>query len=1406
MAVVTRLIRPRSDLQAELRGTWRTYDATDGLPAGVWSLAEDAAGYLWLGTRAGLSRYDGCRFETWTTVDGLVGNEVMALCAGPGEIWVGTREGLSIFDGRQFRNIGLAEGLPSAEIEHIARCPRGWWWVATRRGLACWDGQRWRVLTADDGLPASDVRQIHPDAAGRLWLATTRGLCCWQDGDLRTWTHREGLPGNHVLSIAGDPAGRLWVGTLTGLAYLEHGTVHQVPVGEGASVVNFRAIQPARDGRVWFGSVGQGLYCWDGDRITGYGIRDGLLGEHVTSLAEDSEGHLWIGDGMSGLTCWHGETIEPICDEPVTESLCADQQGRLWFASGDELCCWDRGVLERRRFDGRLFGLLVDRANRLWVATWGEGVYCLDLSAGDGLPGQPRQYTTADGLPSNFAAGLCETAAGELWVGSAQPGCLCHLVAEHFEVVDLPLRVVFRIFESQDGALWAAGFSGGGLVSYDGRQVRHYQLDDGLPSDAVQSVGQDEAGTVWAGTRQGVCRWQGERFEVLGKDAGFLTLDNQVAARAADGSLWFGTKCGAYRWHHGHLQVLTTEDGLPGNSITALLPEASGSLVVGTFHGVVRYRPTARRPPRIAVREMTADQVYRDPLAVTVPRSAATLVTFTFRSLSLGTRRMRYSYRLLGYQEEWQETWEATVRYERLPVGEYRFQVLAINRDLVLSEQPAEVALTVSVDPWVEERAEFEAEIDNLQQRLALEQRASRQTRALVALAHDTALQSGRVSTALERAVSVALETLAVDCVVVWRLEEGYDLGPGLRGDAQGVGGPGRLLALQRCPLLREVLEGSRALAVDQLAGDPRLAELGPELHQERVAAVLLAPVRSAGRVTALLSCESLQPRRWSVDEQQFAASLADLLALALEAHDRRLAEGRVRFQAQLLEQVSDAVVATDAAGRVTYWNRAAEELLGWAEPAQEALTLAALLPGSQLDEQLGGDDNTRLGEAMLRLPDGREVAVEWALTPLAAVAGHEPGAVVVVRDVSERKRAEAEQHILQLQVQHAQKLESLGVLAGGIAHDFNNLLMGMLGNAGLALMELPPESPARPSVEQIELASQRAAELTRQMLAYSGRGHFEVRPLNLATLVREMAHLLEVSISKKAVLRYEFGADLPAVEADATQMRQVVMNLITNASDALGDQPGVISIRTGVVWADQPVLREAYLHDELPEGRYVFVEVSDTGSGMDEETRERIFEPFFTTKFTGRGLGLAAVLGIVRGHRGAISVHSRPDHGTTFRVLLPAGAAPTVEPPSQELAAAACGGNATILVVDDEEAVRSVVSRSLEQFGYRVLLAVDGVEGVRLFAERQAEIDLVVMDMTMPRLDGAEACRQLRAIRADVPVVLSSGHHESEALQRFEGLAVAGFLQKPYGPKRLLEKVREVLTADQPEPPGPAA
>jgi signal transduction histidine kinase/CheY-like chemotaxis protein/ABC-type amino acid transport substrate-binding protein len=392
-----------------------------------------------------------------------------------------------------------------------------------------------------------------------------------------------------------------------------------------------------------------------------------------------------------------------------------------------------------------------------------------------------------------------------------------------------------------------------------------------------------------------------------------------------------------------------------------------------------------------------------------------------------------------------------------------------------------------------------------------------------------------------------------------------------------------------------------------------------------------------------------------------------------------------------------------------------------------------------------------------------------------------------------ERRRNEAERLAFERKMQHAQKLESLGVLAGGIAHDFNNLLTAMLGHLNVAQAKLTPESPAQPHLHSLERIVHRTAELTRQMLAYSGKGRFVVKPHDLNTVIREMVHLLEVSVSKKIALRLHLADRLPPVQADAAQIQQVIMNLVTNASDAIGDQEGTIRIHTYTRGLDEAFLKKVFHNQDLEPGAYVIVEVSDTGCGMPPDVQARIFDPFFTTKVTGRGLGLSATIGILKGHRAGLKIYSEVGKGTTFKLFFPAAGA---EPVVDGGAPGTCPpmARAGVLLVDDEEVIREAGKSMLESLGLDVLLASDGQQALDLIRRGGEKVDLVLMDITMPHMDGREAFLAIRALNPALPVILSSGYHEQETIQDFLGRGLSGFLQKPYTLQALSEALRGVM------------
>jgi len=388
----------------------------------------------------------------------------------------------------------------------------------------------------------------------------------------------------------------------------------------------------------------------------------------------------------------------------------------------------------------------------------------------------------------------------------------------------------------------------------------------------------------------------------------------------------------------------------------------------------------------------------------------------------------------------------------------------------------------------------------------------------------------------------------------------------------------------------------------------------------------------------------------------------------------------------------------------------------------------------------------------------------------------------------------------LEEQLRHAAKLEALGVLAGGIAHDFNNLLVAILGNAELAASVLPPESAARNMVREIVSASENATDLCNQMLAFAGRGTLTREAIEVNAIVREIGGLLKIALSKKAALVFDLNDEPLGVVADRSQFRQVVMNLITNAAEAIGDNSGEIAITTSSRAYDQAELVSLQSSETMAAGEYVTLCVRDTGAGMTAETKARIYDPFFTTKTTGRGLGLAAVKGIVHGHAGTIALDTELGVGTTFLVLIPREpiAAKGAKSKSDTEVDAASG---RILLVDDERMVRDTVKRILEHAGYEVVLAKDGQEAIEVFRREYHAIDAVLLDVSMPKLSGVEVLQELRMMRPDVPVILSSGFTEQQIMDRFRNHAFTDVVQKPTRSRVLLSKLAELIAAARSAP-----
>jgi PAS domain S-box-containing protein len=591
-----------------------------------------------------------------------------------------------------------------------------------------------------------------------------------------------------------------------------------------------------------------------------------------------------------------------------------------------------------------------------------------------------------------------------------------------------------------------------------------------------------------------------------------------------------------------------------------------------------------------------------------------------------------------------------------------------------------------------------------------------------------------------------------------------------------GTGGEALKRAAQDCPDL--VLLDVRLPDIPGVEVCRRI-KASPEICSTLVLQMSASAVDDGSRVAALEGGADgyiASP----VEPAVLVATVRSLLRI--RTAEQALQEAALEWQATF-DAIRDGVALLDIHGAVQRSNAALPALLGLETGEIAGRSLDELIPPAEGDppllELLEGLHRTNTERAL------KERSLSITIDPMADSAGKLRGGVAIVADITARKR-------LDQQLQHSQKLESIGLLAGGVAHDFNNLLVGVLGNASLALDSLADTEVTRRLLLDVVRAGERAAELTRQMLAYAGKGRFSAGPVDLSALIDDLAPLIQSSIPRNVRLTLDLKRELPAIQADKTQIGQLAMNLIINAGEATEGNAGRVTVSTAVrnVGVDE---LGAFLTEHKTGGNYVALEVRDTGSGMDQETLKRIFDPFFSTKFLGRGLGLSAALGIIRGHKGALKVTSAPGQGTVFEVLFPAGAEAPVQPrPREEVTLAP--GQGVILVADDQEIVRNMMGQALTRAGYEVLLAGNGAEALSVFSRNASRISVVLLDLAMPVMSGEEALPHLLAMKPGVLVIVCSGHDEKECKVKLKEPRVAGFLQKPYTSAALMTRVQTVL------------
>lgn len=1243
-------------------------------------------------------------------------------------------------------HFSIAEGLSYEVVRDIAMS-RGdsTVWIATwGGGISGFRDGKWTYLRKEDGLPGDSFRAVFPVANNGLWIGGIDGIAFYDSRGLQIFTKENtpGLPDHNIFIINEVPDGNLWFGTADGYIL--------------ATSATYRI--PAK--RVWRVVMDQSL----------------SQGKSVRQIFTDNTGQTWAATSQTGLFRHNGKGwIREVAPEMIRNrslrSACQSSDGSLWIG----------GTPNIARKNGTEWTVLADYNNFAnWICPTPEnGVWVGDQ---DGVSvyrnGEWSRVVLESQEQEQFVEIIRSLPDGSIWVGTRNgvyrvvPTCWrVHtttaegknlspnvLLAEPdhppLAVDDANQFVIYEnnqwipkgtLPESPDyrGLLTQVRsgkfwIAGASNVYCVTRESLQIGASIPMPEDSlVREINLSPDGVLWALTREGIYRHSGAGWIPEPPDPGYKRNPAYCMEYADDGSQWFGLQDRVEHWKDG--KVVEYHMGEPP------YPDLSTplrSIKLLSDH-TLWFASTSEG---VAI----FDGKNWDTLGIgegLSSQQASCVYEARDGTLLVGYRTTGISQRHNhGY-------WSSFGSKDGIPPGQISY----------IGESPkgrywsrVHAAGIVSLEP------------KGVPPRTILK-------------SFQAQLNPGEKAEISFAGFDIDNRTGPNEMVYSWRFV------PNAEASQDAGWSPFRRISQVETP---ELSPGDYLFQVR--AGDIE-GDIDPD--PASVSLRVLPPV-------------------WQTAEVLIPGIvllvLGVLLSWLLVRKQRALQQSEKRFRSLVEGVPTIPIQGFDTERRIIFWNTASELLYGYQRKEIIGKKIDVLFSAPEvrdsINRQLADAFNNGIpppsGELSVLSNKGELVPVYSCFVIIRNPQG-DPEIFCFDVDLTDRKRAEEERKFLDSLVQYSQKLEGLGVLAGGIAHDFNNLLLGIMGNAELALHEIPKTNPVCAYLNSICKAADRAADLTRQMLAFSGKGKFLVVNLDLNKSVQSTVQLMSPAQLEKISVRYELAESLPLIQADSSQIQQLIMNMFQNAIESIDHtQSGDVVIRTGMRDYSSRDLSSSRLPDFPAPGPFVFLEIEDNGCGMDQEVSQKLFEPFFTTKFLGRGLGLAAVLGIVRGHNGAIFVNSEVGKGAVLRVVFPCGreqpqVAENVKPGTASIPR---HEKPRILVVDDDDAVREVACRMLEKMLYDVQMVTDGIEAVEMVRSQPDGFDCVLLDLSMPRMNGIQAMELIHQINPNLPVILSSGFSESEIRQKWSGSeGISGFIQKPYLSTVLREKLQAILVISEP-------
>lgn len=1267
---------------------------------------------------------------------------------------------------RNFQNYGTREGLPQSQVLAIHQDRRGFLWIGTSGGAARFDGRTFRSYSADHGLRANSISDIAEDAAGRIVMATVGGgICRLVDESFACLGMEDGLPSNEVRAILPGPGGELLVATERGVARLIGEQVRVVPVGPGAGHQFVTRLARDRRGRLWAGSEA-GLLTYLG----------GTFGPDPAAAAAGAPIRLLhpVGDGVlfgtpGGLFLRQADGLERLPieltgDWRILTDAGTAPDGVVWISTR-------AGVL---RWDGETFtaittehGLGYNQVNRVRLDREGSIWFGTDLGLSRLGPGPFTTYREAEGLPNAFVRTISEDSRGRLWVGTRSG--VAYRVGDRFHPIAMLQRIpdprVYALAALPGGRMLVGTRSGLALVD-DSGLLRLYTERDGLPNAFILSLLPAPDGSIWVGTGSGMVRWSADGIEraphpLLGAAIATSLLYDRA------GRLLVGQRAGGLLvWDGSQVMRLGRAEGLSDQTIWQLAHGPGGEIWAGTNgDGVFRLSADGRVAGRLTTRDgLTNGFVWQ-----VATDTAGGVWLYTSQGLNRWTPS---GVRTYGWADGLEDLEGAATAAFRDRDGTMWFgSALGLYRYDAAADQPIRVAPLVYVDA-LHAGSQLLGDSGRVQP-------GSGPVHVRYASPHFRDPQSITFRYRL-RGLSDQWSEPTSDPGMSWaRLTPGaYHFEVVARDRDGNESEVPATISFTVLPAFWQSwwfqLLGLAALA-GLIAGAVRYRTGRLEADRQQLQALVVARTRELEAQNARLEQE--------VHER-----------LQVE-HALRIKEERLR---DVVEHSTNMFYAHTPDHILTYVSpqsvhftglTPAEAMIRWtelltdnplnaigAERTQAAIDTGEKQPNYELElqHQNGHTVWVQVNEAPV-VRDGKTVAVVGSLT-----------------DITESRRARDAEQRLEVQLRQAQKMEAIGRLAGGVAHDFNNLLTSVSGYTELVCQALPSESPIQEDLSEIRRASDRAATLVAQLLAFSRQQMVRPRAMDLNAAIGESSRMLSRLIGSDIKLVEVLHPTPCWIRADPNQIDQILLNLVVNARDAI-TSGGRITIGTALETAPA----DDGLDGESVE--WVVLEVADTGEGMTEEVRARVFEPFFTTKAQGRGtgLGLAMVYGIVEQNGGQISLDTSPGAGARFRIRLPRVAEAVTTGSSRAATPAHAPAPLTdrvILVVEDEDSVRQLVSRTLRQSGFHVLEAADGTAAMHLADQHDGPIDLALVDMIMPGMNGKQVADWIRDRRPGTRVLFMSGHARDTLGSR--GMLSEGveMVLKPFTPDGLRRKVTEMV------------